>query len=95
MIIPRVDYLYQDATYTAALNFPNGRIPSYGLTNARVTYGSPDDKWQLSLAVLNVFDKYYPLNIADVTPPQATRDESIVIQPGGPREFFVGLKRKF
>lgn len=94
-IIPRVDYLYQDATYTAALNFPNGRIPSYGLTNARVTYHFPDDKWQLSLAVLNVFDKYYPLNIADNTPPQATRDESIVIQPGGPREFFVGLKRKF
>jgi len=94
-ITPRVDFQYQDETYSAARNFPNGRIPGYGLTNARLTYRSPDDKWQLSLSVLNVFDKYYPLNIADNTPPQGTRDESIVLQPGRPREFFVGLKRQF
>jgi iron complex outermembrane recepter protein len=94
-ITPRVDFQYQDETYSAARNFPNGRIPGYGLTNARLTYRSPDDKWQLSFAALNVFDKYYPLNIADNTVPQGTRDESIVLQPGRPREFFVGLKRQF
>lgn len=94
-ITPRFDYQTQSEQYSAARNFPNDRIGPYGVANGRLTYRSADDKWQVSLSVTNIFDKYYATYITDQTPPQNSRDESIAIQPGRPREFMLGVKRTF
>lgn len=94
-LTPRVDFQYQSEQYSAPRNFPNGRIPGYGLTNIRLTYEDPSRTWQLSAAVTNLFDKYYALSIGDNTQPQGALNDSIVIQPGRPREFRISLKKTF
>lgn len=37
-LTPRIDCQYQARQYSYARNFPNDRIPPYGLANARLTY---------------------------------------------------------
>lgn len=76
---PRVDVDYQSVTYAEAPNqgfYPPGlpsnpaipgvnpfEIPGRTLVNARLTYQSPDELWQASLGVSNLFDKYRWTNV--------------------------------
>ena len=41
-------------------------IPSYTLTNARLTWQNADEDLDVSLEATNVFDKYYLLTIFDL-----------------------------
>jgi iron complex outermembrane receptor protein len=58
-LTPRVDGSYQDSYYTAVDNNPLSFIEDYTLYNARLTWRSPEEEWQASLAVTNLEDKFY------------------------------------
>jgi len=94
-ITPRFDYIYQSGVWGEALNSPRSFLPHFGVANARVTYRSSDQDWEFSLAVTNVFDKYYFVNSYDRSPPIATSYDFTAMQPGRPREWAVTVKRNF
>jgi iron complex outermembrane receptor protein len=91
-LTPRFDVTYQsDFYYQAINNRAFNRVPARALANARLTYATPNRDWEVSLAVSNLFDKYYEVarqeNIANFG--NAT---AIV---GRPREWFVSVKKSF
>jgi iron complex outermembrane recepter protein len=91
-ITPRIDWLYLTQQYGSPQNNPLNRIPSYGLTNVRVTYRDKDDKWELSFEGTNLMGKYYFTNMAGnsaASDPAQTQ----VAYLGPPREFAVTLRR--
>ncbi len=53
----RYGVTYQGETFFGANNDPLTRSPSNTISNARVTWVSPDEEWQLSLAGTNITDK--------------------------------------
>jgi iron complex outermembrane receptor protein len=69
-----------------------GRIPSFTLTNARLTWRDVEDLWAVSLAVTNVFDKYYFYQTFDLT---QAGSGVITGNPARPREWAFSLKRSF
>jgi iron complex outermembrane receptor protein len=58
-ITPRVDASHQSKIFTAADNTPLGAIDGYTLVNARVTWRSANDDWQMALEGQNLTDKLY------------------------------------
>jgi iron complex outermembrane recepter protein len=53
-IMVQADYNYTDSYYSETLNNPAGEVDSYGIANARISYGSSNDNWQLSLNARNL-----------------------------------------
>ncbi len=93
-ITPRVDYRYQAQVYVLPENYALSRIPSYGITNARITYRDAGDDWELALEGTNLTNEYYYVNVADNSPPASSNEFTSVI-PGRPREFAISVKRIF
>jgi len=91
-LTPRVDASFQDDIFTNAVNTQYNAIEDYILANARLTWQSADAAWQASLAVTNLFDKYYALTSFDLIGAGAGYS---AIQPGRPREWAVTVKRTF
>ncbi|WP_338466538.1 TonB-dependent receptor [Novosphingobium sp. ZN18A2] len=98
-LTPRVDVAYQGkmagSNTVPAAGSPSalfGGVPSYTLTNARLTYRTPDENWQVSLAVTNLFDEYYFYQTFDLTGAGAGL---ITGAPARPREWALTVKRKF
>ena len=50
-LTPRFDTSYQSGFNTNAVITPNNRVPAYHLGNFRLTWDSPEDKWQTAFAV--------------------------------------------
>ena len=58
----QVDANYVGERQQAVLNSFGGTLEDYVLTNARIGWASPDDKWDVSAFVKNVFDEeFYPV----------------------------------
>ena len=60
-----------DANYRSDFNFliteaPIGEQDAYTLVNARASFRSVDDRWEVALQVHNVFDEFYATQIFDV-----------------------------
>jgi iron complex outermembrane receptor protein len=91
-ITPRVDWLYLTQQYGSPQNDPLNRIPSYGLTNVRVTYRDKDDRWELSFEGANLLGKYYFTNMAGNSP-ASDPAQTQVAYLGPPREFEITLRR--
>jgi len=91
-VTPRFDISYQDDVFTNATNGPLSRIENYYLANARLTWRSEDTSWEASLAVTNLFDKYYYLTKFDLTGAGAG---FVSGQPGHPREWALTVKKYF
>lgn len=64
---------------------------SHGILNGRLTYDSTGKVWQTSLAVTNIFDKFYWQNKFDFFAIQGF----VTGLPSRPREWSVSVKRKF
>jgi len=57
--------------------------------NARLAWTSPDEDWQVALAVTNLTDKFYYRN-------KGRLPIGIVSgQPGAPREWSLSVRRNF
>ena len=94
-LTPRLDWAYRSSIESNAINntpgFTMGHVNGVGLLNARLTYRSPDEDWEASLAVTNVTDKFYYINKYD----RQAGFNTVFGQPGRPREWMVSIKRKF
>jgi iron complex outermembrane receptor protein len=87
-ITPRIDYAYQSAYFTGIDNSPFGKVPGYGIFNARLSWDSSDKSWRVSVAAKNLTDKLYYLGKFFV-------NGLSLGQPAPPREVSVTLRRKF
>jgi iron complex outermembrane receptor protein len=94
-ITPRIDYRYQAQVYATAVNYPLSRIPSYGLTNARLTYRDASGNWELAAEGTNLTNKYYYTNVNNSSPPASNSFQFTSVNPGRPREFAMTFKRNF
>ncbi len=90
-LTPRVDVDYEDAVYGNATNAPTNRIPSRTVANARLTYRTPGDNWELALEVNNLTDKYYARTIDD----SLATAGYVSMGPARPREWLVSFRRNF
>ncbi|WP_164549840.1 TonB-dependent receptor [Altericroceibacterium xinjiangense] len=91
-VTPRYDMSYQGEVFTRPENLPTSHIDDYILANARLTWRNADADWEASLAVTNLFDKYYYLTIFDLTNSTAGFASG---QPGRPREWVMSVKKYF
>jgi iron complex outermembrane recepter protein len=59
VLTPRFADDYTAKMFTDLANTPELAIPEHWVANARLTWRLPSAKWEASLAVTNLFDKYY------------------------------------
>lgn len=92
-LTPRVDVSYTDEVYSSGTPRATARIAPYTLTNARLTWSSPDRDWDVALEVTNLTDKVYYTSNADLSfiPVIGFAWNA----PGRPREWAVSVKRTF
>ena len=91
-LTPRFDMSYQSHQNGAAGAGPLGAIAGYTLANARLTWRTENNHWQIAAEVSNLFDKYYYLNNFDL---RGAGAGFISAQPGHPREWTVTITRRF
>ena len=89
-LTPRVDVAYQSESYSLATNGPLNLLQERTLVNARLTWRSLEDDWQVSAVVENLTDEYYYL-----TKQVPSGPGYVAAQPGMPRTFAVSLKKSF
>lgn len=94
-LTPRFDYAYRSEVWSDPINTAANRLRGRGIGNARLTYRSADKAWELALAVTNVLDKYYFVNLYERTLPTTRSYQLVSGQPGRPREWALTLKHKF
>ena len=90
-LTPRFDASYQGDIFTNASNSSLGKIHSYVLANARLTWRDADDTWEAALEVTNLFDRYYFQTKFDLSGLAGFTSG----QPGRPREWAFTVKRNF
>ncbi|MXO73021.1 TonB-dependent receptor [Alteraurantiacibacter buctensis] len=90
-LTPRIDYAYKSQVFSDAANYGPGAIPGYGLWNARLSYTTPDEDFNVSLQVNNLTDKFYFVNKFQGYFALGT----LVGQPAMPRTFLLTLRHNF
>ena len=98
-LTPRVDVSHDDSYSRNANNVDAvtggidifGRIPGRILVNARLTYRTMDENWEVALEGRNLTDKLYYTDIFD----NRGSTNSVQGSPGEPRTWAVSVKRKF
>jgi iron complex outermembrane receptor protein len=55
----RLDYGYKSLTHMDFSNAPSVAQGGYGLLNARISFATRDDRWQVALSGQNLTDKLY------------------------------------
>ena len=87
---PRLDVAYQSSFYTNIDNNPASLTPAYTIFNGRLTWESPDQEWQVALAVTNLLDRFYYQNKF-----RGPAIASVTGQPAAPREWSLSLRKTF
>jgi iron complex outermembrane receptor protein len=91
-LVPHVDVTWQSKVYyTTSLINPLPIQPGYAVVNARVTWHSPDNSWQVAGYVTNLTDKLYYVGITDVR----NNFGYAFGQVARPREWGVSVRRSF
>jgi iron complex outermembrane recepter protein len=92
MLTPRIDAAYTSEVYASAENAASNLIDAYTTVNARLTWRSAGDQWQVALEGTNLTEKYYYVTLFDIS-----RDAAGYIhgQPSRPREWAMTFKRSF
>lgn len=90
-LTPRFDVLFQDDIYTGSVSSEFNSISDYTLANAQLTWKSPARDIDVSLAVSNLFNKYYYLNKFETVAASGTA----LGQPGRPREWQLVVRHRF
>jgi iron complex outermembrane receptor protein len=78
--------------FSNAVNAPTNRIDGYTLVNARLTWESMSDVWEVALEATNLTDEYYYVTLFDLSTNAAGYIHG---QPSRPREFAMSVKRNF
>jgi len=90
-LTPRVDWSLQSSFNSQAINTVFNRVPGYALTNARLTWRTADEHWEIALEGTNLTDKLYYLAFFDN---QGSTQDTLA-EPGPPRQWAITLKRTF
>jgi iron complex outermembrane receptor protein len=90
-LTPRIDASFTDEVFSNAVNAPTNFIDSYTLVNARLTWESADEAWEVALESTNLTDEYYYVTIFDLWGPAGY----IHGQPSRPREWAMTVRRSF
>jgi iron complex outermembrane receptor protein len=90
-LTPRLDVSYTSEVYSNAVNAPTNLIGDYTLANARLTWRSSQEIWEIALEATNLTDEYYYVTLFDLTPFTGY----IHGQPSRPREWAMTVKRSF
>jgi iron complex outermembrane receptor protein len=94
-LTPRIDWIWQSEMESNIPNnvagYLNGEVESRGLLNARITYRTADEAWEVALAATNLADEFYYTNKYD----RELQSGNLYGQPGRPREFMLMVKRNF
>jgi iron complex outermembrane receptor protein len=88
-LTPRIDFFWTDTIQSIQ---PGATIGDYILTNARVTYETPDQDWSLSFALTNATDEFYHVTNFDL---RAFDNPTFEAQPGRPREWALTFRHNF
>ncbi len=91
-ITPRLDVVYQDDMFVDPTNNEGGRIDSYTLVNARVTWGDPDGAWLIGLEGRNLTDELYYTNKGEGISGRSGFNNGM---PGLPRTWMLSVRRNF
>lgn len=91
-LTPRFDFSWKGGYETLAVPTSTSRTPGYQLANARVSWRSPDDSWQLALLASNLFDKRYYHSVFDLTSRAGGSNYGHI---AAPREYSVQIEKKF
>ena len=91
-ITPRFDYSFQGGFNTNAVPTAGNRVNGYHLGNARITWKSGDDRWQVSAIGTNIFDKYYYNSVFDLTTLGGGSNYGFVAPP---REYSLQIQKRF
>ena len=89
---PRLDAAYTDAVYASAVNAPTNFIDGYEVFNARLTWRSAAEIWEVAIEGTNLADEYYYVTLFDLWDNGAGYIHG---QPSRPREFAMTVKRNF
>lgn len=87
----RLDWSYQSDMYTQAVNSEFNHIDGYGVTNARLSWRSANEEWDVSVEVTNLADKLYYLSYFD----NRGSTQNVLGQPAPPRQWAVSIRRSF
>lgn len=90
-LTPRIDWSYQSSFYYQAVNNPFNQIPGRSLVNARVTWTSTEDAWQIAAAITNLTNKFYYVGTSE----NAANFGLATAVVGRPREWSLSIKRRF
>lgn len=87
----RGDLAWQSRDHFTQNNFKRSTQGAYGVFNARGTWVSPDEDWEVTLSGTNLNDKLYKVSVLDFM------DSLGGIQYGyaRPREFALSIKKRF
>jgi iron complex outermembrane receptor protein len=91
-LTPRLDVSYTDDVYASAINAPTNLIEGYSLVNARLTWRSMSEAWQVALEATNLTDEYYYVTLFDLSNAAAGYIHG---QPSRPREVAMSVRRNF
>jgi iron complex outermembrane recepter protein len=98
-IVPRIDWFYQSNRTNGAANAPNicpqHCIPSYSVVNGRISYENRDNDLTISLAVTNLFDKFYWQQLGAAVTATGGVPLGRTGVPSRPREWAIMASKRF
>jgi len=89
IISARAEYIAKDQAYQDVQNLESAAIPAYRLTNLRLAYTTPDEKWEVAAWANNVFDEEYYVHNYFIAPFGALN------VPALPRTYGVNATYQF
>ncbi|MEO5598224.1 MAG: TonB-dependent receptor [Novosphingobium sp.] len=90
-VMARIDVNHQDLEYTNSINSPTNALPGYTVVNARLAWTSASRDWEIFGTVNNLANKLYYTSVFDV----ASSAGFAYGTPARPREWTIGIKRRF
>ena len=92
IVTANLENRYKGKSYQDPLNFETSAIPSYSLSNARLTYTSAEQSWWVSVWSDNIFDEDYLVHNSPFSLSRVNGVESGLAapaMPGTPRTYGV------
>lgn len=90
-ITPQADASFMDDVFTDPANAPTNHLSSYTLANARISYRTPSEDWEMIFGVTNLTDKHYYTSAFDIAGISGESSFSVA----RPREWYVTMRRSF
>ncbi|MGE3397137.1 MAG: hypothetical protein AB7H79_09585, partial [Sphingomonas sp.] len=86
----QVDGNYQSSYFTDVANIPISHVDGRALVNGRLSLGSTNNRWEVSLWARNIFDLEYTTYVNNLT---STR--RVLFATGYPRTYGIQLRLRF